>query len=101
MKSHNFTLIETARTLAFQHAMQMDWTYADWALAISKRRTNAAILRRRELTGFLRRMGFSLPVIGAVFNRDHSSVFNIVGRMPTPGPVVCGPGYHTTEVGAL
>jgi len=100
MKSKNRTLVETARCLAFQHAMQRGWTYAEWEYAISKRRTRPAVEARRELAAFLRRIGFSFTVIGAALGRDHASVMSALDglAMPEPKP---GPGYHATEVGTL
>ena len=100
MKSHNPTLLETARTLAYDHAIRSGWTFADWELVCSKRRRRSVVAKRHELMRFLARRGFPLTVIGAVFRRDHSSVFNVVSWMPLP-EAAPGPRYHTTEVGAL
>ena len=38
----------------------------------------------RMLVMLMRRRGFSLPKIGAAFNRDHSSIFALIGERTTP-----------------
>lgn len=57
-----------------------DCNFVDFNWLTGKRRAEKHCKVRKEAYAFLRECKFSYPVIGAVFNRDHSSVIHLFKR---------------------
>jgi chromosomal replication initiation ATPase DnaA len=56
---------------------QLGWSFKD---VVGKRRTKDITKQRHYLMWILRMSGFSFPIIGKAFNRDHSTVISAVKK---------------------